>query len=86
MQAVIDRARSVLQHIDQIGGQPSDFSVCITAAEGFELITWLREQYAEILDMREFDHDVSLAQAAGDPWVVLKHFDILGLKIERRLH
>jgi hypothetical protein len=83
----LERALAILRHAKQLGGKLDQFTVSVTAAEGFELIRWFRAQATpETTDLAIFDADIKTAVDMDDPWFVLCHFELLGLKITRRLH
>lgn len=83
----LDRARAVLRHIKFLGGRPCEYTVSVTAEEGFELLAWLRAQASpESVNLEALDADIAQAIRSDDPWIVLDHYELLGLKISKRLH
>lgn len=83
----LERALSVLRHARSLGGRITDYTVSVSIDEGFELIDWFRAQAEAIsTDLSILDMDIAVARAKNDPFVVLQHYELLGLKISRRLH
>lgn len=83
----LQRAHAILRHVKHLGGKLDQFTVSVTAAEGFELIRWFRAQATpESTNLAAFDADIQTAVETDDPWLVLRNFELLGLTITRRLH
>jgi len=75
--AALHRAMEMAQHIH--GEHAANAAVLLTVEEGFELMDYFMAMMGSDL----MEQDALQARAAGDPWVVLQHFTLLGLAIER---
>lgn len=75
--AALQRAVEMANHIH--GEHAANAAVLLTVEEGFELMDYFLAQMGSDL----MEQDALQARAAGDPWVVLQHFTLLGLAIER---
>ena len=80
--AAVHRARSLLKHVQKLGGQPEDFYVLVTKDEAIELLKWFRTQVDETkLNVALYDRDVRRALKRDDPFEVLEQFTLCGLPI-----
>lgn len=83
----LERALSVIRHAKRLGGKLSSYCVSVTREEGFELIHWFRDRATETdFDLSILDKDIEHAIGIDDPFFVLQHYELLGLKITQRLH
>lgn len=83
----LERAFAVLQHAKKLGGRLSQFTVSLTNQEGFELIDWFRAQADDgTANLALLDTDIALARSTDNPFLVLQHYELFGLKLSRRLH
>ena len=86
------RAESLKKHIQHLGAPPEEFFVPVTLEEGWELVRWYRQQLKQQsvgedeMNLRLLDQDIAVAQRKGNPFSVLEHFSLAGLRIEPKLH
>jgi hypothetical protein len=78
MTAALAKARSLIAFAKDQGAPLETYELTISDAEAFELLDWFVGQYGEDTLLGD---DVALAKMAGDPWTVLCHFTLLGLRM-----
>lgn len=90
--AALVRAQSLLKHVKHLGAPTEEFHVPVTLEEGWELVRWYRQQLKQQsvgedeMNLRLLDQDISVAKRKGNPFAVLEHFSLCGLRIEPKLH
>lgn len=86
--AALKRARSLRNHVSQLGCDPGEFFVQVTPEEAWELVRWYRAELkrqavgeAE-LNLPLLDRDIAKARKKNDPFAVLENFSLCGLAIK----
>jgi hypothetical protein len=75
----LERAKSLHRYAFSQGAGVTDFRLCLSNAEGMELIRWLAEEHD--FDDEDMEVDIEAAKRRGDPWPVLNQFSLLGLRM-----
>lgn len=77
-ESVFEQARSLLKHVEYLGGPRGSTELIVTASEGFELLEWFGKEHG---DCELFALDLAEARKSGDPYPMLKHFTVYGMAI-----
>ena len=78
--AALTKAESLAAHAKYLGVKPSEFAVCITLGEAYELLDYLA---AEHRGNAKLQAEIREARVDADPWPVLANFQLYGLEIAR---
>lgn len=83
--AAIEKAQKLRNFAQHCGSPLREFQLSLTKGEAYELLDHMvATGYANTAHREQFNQDVLEAKAAGDPWMVLQHFNLMGLTIERK--
>jgi hypothetical protein len=82
--AAIEKADSLAAFAKRRGAPLKDFKLALTAAEAFELLDFIAAGGMGVYANHHLlIQDVQNAHAAGEPWELVSHFELCGLKIDR---
>lgn len=76
--AALEKAKSLLAFGKDQGAQLESFELTISDSEAFELLDWFIDQYGDNTLLAD---DVAMARIDKNPWPVLCHFTLLGLRM-----
>ena len=72
------KAKTLQRYASARGAPLHELTLALSDAEGLELLTWLLAQQDE--PSSDLVTDIRRARHTADPWPVLEHFQLLGLK------
>jgi hypothetical protein len=82
MIAALEKAQALSAFASAQGSPLSSFVLCLSTAEGLELLDWLLEEYGH---NPLLEADVAEAKITGNPWEILANFSLLGLLMQPRM-
>jgi hypothetical protein len=87
--AALDKATALRNYAIATGYRLDTFLVVLTTVEAYETLAALeRGDFGRMMNHHVLVADCQAARAAGDPWPVLEHFTLAGLKLtpQKALH
>lgn len=78
MTVALEKARSLIAFAKDQGAPLETFELTISDPEAFELLDWFIQQYGDNTLLAD---DVEMARMDKNPWPVLCHFTLLGLRM-----
>jgi len=81
--SAILKAEALARFVKTQGSPIKEFAVAITDAEGYELLDYLMTRKSDYANGDLLVQDIVQARTQGNPWIVLDHWNLLGLDLMR---
>ena len=77
--AALEKAKSLHRFALNSGSSLREFVLCLTEPEALDLVEWYAREYEGI--SVTFDTDLEEVRRTGNPWPILKNFNVMGLQL-----
>ena len=76
---VLERANALRRYAKAVGARITDLQVTITTAEAFDVLDAIEASADYLCDASLLLDDLARARMAGNPWLVLDHWVVMGV-------